>query len=74
VVGDWLEAAAVVAGTAVLNSELPGAAVVVAPNFSVGAADCAVAAGCAADVLAAGWLKRLVVVVTCCEEGVLAAG
>jgi hypothetical protein len=73
-VGDCAEAAvveAVVAGAAVveagvpavLNRDVAGAAVVVEPNFSVGAAAGAVEAGCEAGVLAAGCPKRLVVVV-----------
>jgi hypothetical protein len=61
------EVAAVEAGAAAVdlapneNMEVTGAAVVGAPNFSVGAADCAVAGGCEADVLEGGWLKRFVV-------------
>jgi hypothetical protein len=71
-VGDGPGAAAVEAGAAVLNRERVGAAVVVAPDFSDGAADCAVAGGCEAAAVADACPKRLVVAGGC-EAGVGAA-
>lgn len=69
VLGDELAGAAAEAGGAVLNNDAVDIAPVVAPNCRVGAADCAVADGCEAAVVAGACAKRLAVA-SGCEAGV----